>query len=132
MRSTNAERQQLTFDYRCVRDRGRRLFARASGCGDVFQTVVPAWTPSISGATPARDGRVTKNDHFTEAEARRIFPDAECADGSEVVAEEGGQVGWGFALGLVRRDGSVERRGQLANAHTVLRKCKFLVGFYEG
>ena len=53
--------------------------------------------------THPRDGRVMTKDHFTEAEARRIFRDAERVEGSQVVAENGGRLGWGFASGLVRR-----------------------------
>ena len=63
--------------------------------------------------THPRDGRVTTKDHFTEAEARRIFPDAGRVEGSRVVAENGGHVGWGFASGLVRReDGAMVQQGE--------------------
>ena len=54
--------------------------------------------------THPRDGRIVTKDHFTEAEARRIFPDAERVEGSQVVAADGGHAGWCFASGLVRRD----------------------------
>jgi hypothetical protein len=58
--------------------------------------------------THPRDGLVTTKDHFTVAEAQRIFPDAERVEGSQVVAEAGGHAGWGFASGLVvREDGAM-------------------------
>lgn len=58
--------------------------------------------------THPRDGRVITKDHFNEAEALRIFRDAERVDGSLVVAEDSGHIGWGFASGLVRRqDGAM-------------------------
>jgi hypothetical protein len=57
---------------------------------------------------------VTTKDHFTEAEARRIFPDPERVEGSQVVADRGGHVGWGFSSGLVRReDGAMVQRDSL-------------------
>jgi len=54
--------------------------------------------------THPRDGRVTTKDHFTEAEALRIFPEPERVEGSQVLVEPSGHIGWGFASGLVRRD----------------------------
>ena len=54
--------------------------------------------------THPRDGRVTTKDHFTEAEALRIFPEPERVEGSQVLADDAGHVGWGFASGLVRCD----------------------------
>ena len=54
--------------------------------------------------THPRDGRVITNDHFTEAEARRTFPDAERVEGSQVTADDVGHLGWGFSAGLVRRE----------------------------
>jgi hypothetical protein len=50
------------------------------------------------------DDRVITKDHLTEAGALRIFPEAERVEGSEVVAEDTGHIGWGFSAGLVRRD----------------------------
>jgi len=65
-------------------------------------------TRFLSRYTHHRDGRVTTKDHFTEAEALRIFPDAERVDESKVPAEHMGHVGRGFASGLVRRgDGAM-------------------------
>lgn len=54
--------------------------------------------------THPRDGRVITKDHFTEAEALRIFPDAERVEGSLAVAADAGHIGWGFSAGLVRRE----------------------------
>jgi hypothetical protein len=54
--------------------------------------------------THPRDGRVITKDHFTEAEALRVFPEPERMEGSRAVAEGGGHVGRGFASGLVRRE----------------------------
>lgn len=54
--------------------------------------------------THPRDGRVTKKDHVTEAEALRIFPEPERVEGSQVVAESSGHVAWPFASGLLRRE----------------------------
>ena len=54
--------------------------------------------------THPRDGRVTTMDHFSEAEAQRIFPDAERVEGSRVAAVNSRHFGWGFASGLVRRE----------------------------
>ena len=54
--------------------------------------------------THPRDGRVITKDHFTEAEALRIFPNPERVEGSRVVAANDEHVGWGFASGLVRRE----------------------------
>lgn len=54
------------------------------------------------------DGRVTTKDHFTQAEALRIFPDAERVEGSHRCVEPTGHVGWAFPSGLVRRaDGAM-------------------------
>ena len=47
--------------------------------------------------THPRDGRVTTKDDVTEAEALRIFPDAERVEGCEVTAERRGHIGWGFS-----------------------------------
>ena len=58
--------------------------------------------------THPRDGRVVTRDHFTEAEARRIFPDAERVEGSQIEAERCGHVGWCFPSGLVTRDDGVK------------------------
>lgn len=52
---------------------------------------------------PAR-GRVVTLDHFTEAEALRLFRDPERVEGSEVLAERSEHVGWGLPSGLVRRE----------------------------
>ena len=49
-------------------------------------------------------GRAVTLDHFTEAEALRLFRDAERVEGSEVLAEPHGHVGWGFGPGAVRRE----------------------------
>jgi hypothetical protein len=45
--------------------------------------------------------RTTTNEHFTEMQARNIFPDADLVEGTQVVAEHGGHVGWGLASGLI-------------------------------
>jgi len=37
---------------------------------------------------------VITKDQFTEAEALRIFPEPECVEGSQVLAEHTGHVGW--------------------------------------
>lgn len=47
-------------------------------------------------------GRVVTLDHFTETEALRIFPEPERVEGSEVLTECGGHVGWGFGPGIER------------------------------
>lgn len=61
--------------------------------------------------THPRDGRVITKDHFTEAEALRIFRDAERVDGSLLAVEPSGHIGWGFASGLVsREDGAMVPR----------------------
>lgn len=66
--------------------------------------------------THPRDGRVITKDHFTEAEALRIFRDAERVDGSQVAADDAGHVGWGFASGLLtREDGAMVQSGGLPN-----------------
>jgi hypothetical protein len=57
--------------------------------------------------THPRDGRVITKDHFTVSEALRIFPEPECVEGSKVIAENVGHIGWGFASGLVRREDGV-------------------------
>ena len=55
-----------------------------------------------------RDGRVATKDDFTEAEALRIFRDAERIEGSRLAVEPSGHIGWGFASGLVpREDGAM-------------------------
>ena len=51
--------------------------------------------------THPRDGRVVTKEHFTEAEALRIFPEPERVEGSQVLAEH---VGWGLPADMVRRD----------------------------
>ena len=57
---------------------------------------------------------MTTKDHFTEAEALRIFPEPERVEGSQVVVDEAGHVGWGFASGLVRHeDGAMVQDGGL-------------------
>ena len=53
------------------------------------------------------DGCVTTKDRFTEAEALRIFPDAERVEGSEVVVEHFGHIGWSFTSNLLRREDGV-------------------------
>ena len=47
--------------------------------------------------THPRDGHVITKDHFTEAEATRIFPEPERVEGSLVLAEDGGRVEWHLA-----------------------------------
>jgi hypothetical protein len=56
---------------------------------------------------------VITKDHFTEAMALRIVPDAERVEGSQVVAADGGHAGWCFASGLVRReDGAMVQQSE--------------------
>jgi hypothetical protein len=53
-------------------------------------------------------GRVMTMDPFTEADALRLLPDAERAEGTDVVAPIPLRVGHAFASGLVRRkDGAM-------------------------
>jgi hypothetical protein len=49
------------------------------------------------------DGRVTTKDHFTEAEALRLLPDADRAEETDVVARIA-VVGRRVASGLTRRE----------------------------
>lgn len=72
-----------------------------TGCGARMDTVY-----LLRYANP-RDGRVITKDRFAEAEARRIFPDAERVEASQVEAEHCGHIGWCFPSGLVRRSDGV-------------------------
>ncbi len=58
------------------------------------------------------DGRVTTKDHFTGAEALRIFRDAERVEGYQAVADDAEHVGWGLASGMVwLEDGAMMQDG---------------------
>jgi uncharacterized membrane protein YagU involved in acid resistance len=50
---------------------------------------------------------VITKDHFSEAEALCVIPDAGRVEGSEVVVEHFGHIGWSFTSNLLRREDGV-------------------------